>query len=178
MAPAAPVSNDPERRRHPPTATGIAASGSDAPPRGAIARSPRRSRSRAKYANRADRLRQDQRQRSLVTVVMPHDVSFPSTIRIAMDEKDTQPTELAWDALPPSAASPGGRAPMRPRNGGRVRNPADFRTQRRRAGRGDPVLVPRDRAGARRAGEGEVIRSFARRLKAASRASPNAIPAA
>ncbi len=44
-----------------------------------------------------------------VTVVMPHDVSFPSTIRIAMDEKDTQPTELAWTrCLPVGCFASGG----------------------------------------------------------------------
>lgn len=44
-----------------------------------------------------------------VTVVTPHDVSFPSTIRIAMDEKDTQPTELAWTrCLPVGCFASGG----------------------------------------------------------------------
>jgi invasion protein IalB len=32
----------------------------------------------------------------LVTVVTPINVSFPSSVRIAVDEKDTQPAELAW----------------------------------------------------------------------------------
>ena len=31
-----------------------------------------------------------------MTVVAPHDISFPSAVRVAVDEKDAQPAELAW----------------------------------------------------------------------------------
>jgi invasion protein IalB len=31
-----------------------------------------------------------------MTVVTPNDVSFPSSVHVAMDEKDAQPTELVW----------------------------------------------------------------------------------
>lgn len=32
----------------------------------------------------------------LMTIVVPDDVSFPSAVRVDMDDKDTQPMELAW----------------------------------------------------------------------------------
>lgn len=32
----------------------------------------------------------------LFTLVLPTNVAFPSTVRIAVDEKDSQPVELAW----------------------------------------------------------------------------------
>jgi invasion protein IalB len=30
------------------------------------------------------------------TIALPNNVAFPSTVRVAMDEKDTQPFELSW----------------------------------------------------------------------------------
>ena len=38
-----------------------------------------------------------------MTMVLPSNVSFPSTVRVSMDEKDTQPYELAWRRCVPGA---------------------------------------------------------------------------
>ena len=35
------------------------------------------------------------------TVVVPNNISLPSTVRVAADDKDTQPLELAWRRCPP-----------------------------------------------------------------------------
>jgi invasion protein IalB len=37
-----------------------------------------------------------------MTVVTPNDISFPSVVRVAMDEKDAQPTDLAWTRCLPA----------------------------------------------------------------------------
>ena len=37
-----------------------------------------------------------------MTVVTPNDISFPSSVLVAMDDKDTQPTELAWTRCLPA----------------------------------------------------------------------------
>jgi invasion protein IalB len=38
-----------------------------------------------------------------LTMILPNNVSFPSTVRVSMDEKDTQPLDLAWRRCVPGA---------------------------------------------------------------------------
>lgn len=37
----------------------------------------------------------------LITMVLPTNIALPSTVRVSMDEKDTQPVELAWTRCMP-----------------------------------------------------------------------------
>ncbi len=47
-----------------------------------------------------------------MTVVAPHDISFPSVVRVAVDEKDMQPAELTWTrCLPAGCFAAGVPAP-------------------------------------------------------------------
>ena len=93
-----------------------------------------------------------------MTVVTPNDISFPSSVRVAIDEKDKEPTELAWTRCLPAGCfatgAPNAEALKRWRAS--TDSGSDDSQERRRTGRGDPVLVPRHGAGAGCAGEGEV----------------------
>ena len=75
-----------------------------------------------------------------MTVVTPNDISFPSSVRVAMDEKDAQPTELAWTRCLPAGCFATGAPNAEALK--RWRSSADTGRMVLKSGAGQDVAIP------------------------------------